>query len=191
MLRKLLAITLFCCVSSAHASLINFTGNIAFHNDVVQINFSVAEDTENVRVWTDSHLGGENFDPITALWDGAGNLLDENDDDAAINPDTQTIFDSGFILPFLAAGDYIFTVATYSNFAIGDTLADGFAYDSEESIALSEWCQPANDCNEGTFWSVWLDGVTDADAPEQVAVPAPASALLILTSGILLLRRRT
>lgn len=191
MLKKILAITLLSCASSAHASLMNFTGDIAFHNDVIEINFSVVEDTENVRVWTDSHLAGENFDPITALWDGAGNLLDENDDDDTINPDTQSSFDSGFVLPFLAAGDYIFTVATYNNFAIGDMLSEGFIFDTQESISLSEWCQPSNDCNEGTSWSVWLDGITVASAPDQVAVPAPASALLILTSGILLLRRRS
>lgn len=163
---------------SANAALINFTGNIDNHNDVVTINFTLNNDATNVRVWTDSFMSGTNFDPITALWDGSGNLISENDDDDSINPATQTWYDSGFFLPTLTAGSYIFTVATYNNFANGSLLSDGFAFDNDAPIPLSQWCQPANNCGMGTYWSVWLDGVDSATGPGPVSVPTPATLAL-------------
>ncbi|MCC2616434.1 PEP-CTERM sorting domain-containing protein [Aestuariibacter halophilus] len=191
MFKRLLLGAALLCAGTAQAALINFTGNIANHNDVIRIDFTLLSDANNVRVWTDSHDGGVNFDPITALWDAAGNLLDENDDNDSIDPATQTVFDSGFTLPFLAAGNYTFTIATFNNFAAGSTLADGFSFDSETAIPLSQWCQPANDCNEGTFWSVWLDGVDSATNPGGgTPVPAPATLLLMAFGGLLMARRR-
>lgn len=166
--------------TSANAALINFTGTIEYHNDVVYTYFTLEEDATNVRIWTDSFLDGENFDPITALWSGDGSLLAENDDNAIINPETQTRFDSGFVLDTLAAGDYVFTVATYRNFAVGDELSDGFAYDGQLPIALADWDQPANDRDMGPNWSIWLDGVDSASNPDDPAsVPEPGSLALI------------
>ncbi|GAA0859769.1 DVUA0089 family protein [Aliiglaciecola litoralis] len=189
MFKKLLLGTLFlCCFGSANAALISFDGNIAFHNDVVTIEFTLLNDATDVRVWTDSHMGGVNFDPIAALWTAAGDLIDESDDDDTIDPGSQTFYDAGFLLPTLAAGDYLFTVATYPNFANGDTLAQGFALDGETPIAMADWCQPANDCNEGTFWSVQLDGVDSANIPNDI--PAPATILLMGLGLVGLLRRR-
>lgn len=161
--------------SPAHAALIHLTGNIANHNDVVQLNFSLAVDATNVRVWTDSFQSATNFDPITALWTGSGSLIAQNDDNSTIEPG-QTYYDSGFELPTLAAGNYTFTVATFANFASGSNLSDGFAYDAQTPIPLSTWCQPASHCGMGTYWSVWLDGV---DTASQVPVPEPASLALL------------
>ncbi|MDX1456557.1 MAG: DVUA0089 family protein [Marinobacter sp.] len=167
--------------TSANAALINFTGSIEYHNDVIYTYFTLEQDATNVRVWTDSFQDGTNFDPITALWNTAdGSLLDENDDDDTINPTTQTVYDSGFALDFLAAGDYVFTVATYNNWALGDNLSDGFTFDSQDPIALADWNQPANGVNMGPNWSVWLDGVDSASNPDDpVDVPEPGTAALI------------
>jgi len=55
-----------------------------------------------------------------------GALIAENYDDDTINPDTQTYYDSGLNLGSLSAGEYLFTVATFSNFAAGTNLSDGF-----------------------------------------------------------------
>ncbi|MGO1503132.1 MAG: DVUA0089 family protein [Marinobacter sp.] len=159
----------------ANANLLNFTGDIEYHNDVVSTYFTLDSDATNVRVWTDSFKSGENFDPITALWSGDGELLSENDDDENVDPATQTYYDSGFTLATLSAGDYIFTVATYANFAGGDTLDDGFVYDDQSPIALEDWNQPANDANMGTFWSVWLDGVSSASNPGDPSDPSDPS----------------
>lgn len=176
----------------ASAALINFEGEISNHNDVVSTYFTLNQDTTDVRVWTDSFQSGTNFDPITALWNSdTGELIDENDDNDDINPSTQTYYDSGFALPELGAGNYLFTVATYANFAQGDNISDGFAYDSQDPIALENWDQPANDVNMGPNWSVWLDGVDSATNPDDPddgdqpsSVPEPASVMLLL-AGLL------
>lgn len=179
---RLLATSLaFLVTVNANAALIHFTGNIDYHNDIIYTYFTLNSDATNVRVWTDSFESATNFDPITALWDAAGNLIDENDDNDSVNPSTQTYYDSGFIIPSLTAGDYIFTVATYANFAVGSTLSDGFNYDNDTPIALSDWCQPASHCDMGSFWSVWLDGVDSATNPDDNAntVPEPSTLALI------------
>ncbi|MDC0662928.1 DVUA0089 family protein [Marinobacter sp. SS21] len=166
--------------TTANAALINFTGSIEYHNDVIYTYFSLEQDATNVRVWTDSFQDGTNFDPITALWNHSdGSLLAENDDDDSINPATQTIYDSGFAFDFLAAGDYVFTVATYNNWALGNLLSDGFTFDGQDPIALADWNQPANGRDMGPNWSVWLDGVDSASNPDDsVDVPEPGTAAL-------------
>lgn len=174
---SLLAAALLSAAGYANAGLFHFTGEIENHNDVIYTYFSVANDATNVRVWTDSYQGGINFDPITALWKADGTRIDQNDDNATINPGTQTIFDSGFSLPFLAAGDYIFTVATYNNWANGNLLSNGFAFDNQAPIALSDWDQPANHLNMGSSWSLWLDGVDQASNPTAVPESTPLALL--------------
>jgi len=185
---------LFVCLlsGSANAALINFTGDITYHNDVVYTYFTLNNNATNVRVWTDSYQNGTNFDPITALWDSTGALIQENDDDSTINPSTQTVFDSGFNLPSLSAGTYLFTVATYNNFANGANLSAGFAFDSQTPIPLAQWDQPASGLNMGTHWSVWLDGVDSASNPNANSVPEPTSFILLALGmiGIGLVRKK-
>ncbi len=178
--------------SSAQAALINFTGTIDNHNDVISTYFTLDSAAADVRVWTDSFLDGVNFDPITALWNAdTGALISENDDNRAINPSTQTRFDSGFYLPTLDAGNYVFTVGTYNNFASGNNLSDGFDFDNQTAIPLEIWDQPFNSIDMGPNWSVWLDGVDSASNPDANPVPAPAS-LAIFALGIfgMVARRR-
>ena len=190
--RYLVAGCLLAAGSTSNAALINFTGQIEYHNDVVYNYFTLDSDATDVRMWTDSFKSGENFDPITALWNADnGALIDENDDDDNINPDTQTYYDSGLNLGSLSAGDYLFTVATYRNFAAGSNLSDGFNYDGQAPIPLAEWDQPANDVDMGPNWSVWLDNVDRASNPDDpddsddpASVPEPGT-LALFSLGLL------
>ena len=174
--------------TSAQAAQFDFGGNIANHNDVIQISFSLASDATDVKVWTDSYLDGVNFDPITAVWSQAGsswNLVGQNDDNPNLVPGL-TKFDSGLSFGSLAAGNYLFTIATYNNWANGTTLAQGFNFDNQAPIPLAIWDQPASTVNMGTRYSVHLSGV-DVAAP----VPEPETyAMLLAGLGVLGWARR-
>lgn len=179
--KKILIAALAAFSTAANAATFNFSGNIVNHNDIITTTFTLDSAATNVRVWTDSFMNGTNFDPITALWNATtGQLIAQNDDDPSVNPSTQTYYDSGFNLASLEAGTYFFTVATYRNFAMGNNIADGFAYDNQTPILMSNWCQPYSHCNMGTYWSVSVDGVTSASNPNDSGrVPEPASLALL------------
>jgi hypothetical protein len=163
--------------ATAHAASFTFEGNIDYHNDIVYTYFTVNADATDVRIWTDSFQDGINFDPITALWTSAGLLLAQNDDNPYIEQD-QTYWDSGIVLPTISAGDYIFTIASYWNFANGTTLSQGFAFDGQTPIPITQhW-------NGGTgYWRLHLEGVDAATSGGSV-VPEPGT-LLLLGSGLL------
>ncbi len=205
--KKLVAAAVLAAFSAgANAALFNFTGDIAYHNDVVTLSFTLDRDTTGVRVWTDSYMRGANFDPITALWNAStGQLLAQNDDNSSINPATQTSWDSGFSLPTLAAGTYYLTIGTYNNWVRGVTgtyiwsgagaahyLTDGFTFDAQTPVPMSTWTQPSSHTGMGTHWSVWFDGVSNAGpVGPGSAIPEPASlALLGLGLAGLALRRK-
>lgn len=180
------------CSTFVNAALFTFEGNINYHNDVVQTQFTLDETSSDVRVWTDSHMNGENFDPITALWEKIGSdysLIAQNDDNQNIDP-SQTFYDSGFALSSLAAGEYLFTVATFNNFVNGNLLSEGFNFDSESPILLSDWDQPASTTNMGTFYRVNLAGVTSAIDPSPTPLPAAAFLLLPGIVGVVGYRRK-
>ena len=172
-----------------------FSGEIRFHNDVVQIDFSLAAPATDIRIWTDSWFGGLNFDPAAALWRATGSdftRLAEVDDDDSIAPG-QGFYDTGFVLPNLAAGSYRVTLVAAFNAANGTLLSQGFSYGSQTPILLTDWNQPSYDPNandqKGGFWRLNLSGVTQASV-----VPEPA-AWQLLGLGLLLaapafLRRR-
>ncbi|QDQ26642.1 PEP-CTERM sorting domain-containing protein [Chitinimonas arctica] len=172
----------FGAASAAQAADFSFSGDIAYHNDVIQIPFTLTSDATNVKVWTDSFLNGVNFDPITAVWNQAtGALVGQNDDNGNIAPG-QTRFDSGLVFSSLAAGEYIFTIATYNNFATGTNINQGFKFDHDAPIALSAWNQPANHPGMGSHWNVHLTGVDGATPP----VPEPETyAMLLAGLGLL------
>lgn len=160
-------------IGTANAALSHYEGNIVNHNDVVTVNFTLANDASNVKLWTDSYKDGLNFDPILTLWkQSKGDWIGENDDNSSVAAG-QALYDSGLVLPSLVAGNYFFTVTTspnYSNYWLSHNITDGFAFDAEAPIPLASWDQPYNGTNMGTYWSVNIENVN--------AVPVPAAMWL-------------
>ncbi len=186
-MNRLMSVLLLCLVlvgagaAGADAATFHFTGHIDYHNDVDFVAFSVANPATNVAIWTDSFI--PSFDPITALWDSSWNLLAQNDDTPGVGPG-QDYWDSGMIIPSMAAGNYYFSVASFDNFANGPTLGDGFYHDGETPIPIQQWWTGGDG-----DWSLWLDGVDTANP-----VPEPGTVALLgigLGSiGLASLRRR-
>lgn len=178
--------------ASAGAASFTFNGNIANSNDVISIAFTLTSNATNVAVWTDSYNGGVNFDPITAVWVQSGSdykLVGENDDDDSIAPG-QTIYDSGLTFASLDAGNYLFTITPYNNFAVGNLLSQGFAYSGQPGTPLSQWCQPASHCGMGTYYEVHLSGVDDASNITPVPEPETYAMLMAGLGVVGALRRR-
>ncbi len=187
-MKKLVGLTVvsfLLMIGVSFAASFTFDGNIQYHNDVVRTAFTLDADATDVRVWTDSFMSATNFDPITALWQQNASdstvwdLVDQNDDNDTIGAN-QTSYDSGFSLATLAAGEYLFTVATYANWASGTTLADGFRYDGNTPIAMADWDQPASHLGMGTYYRVNLDGVSSAVNPNPDVDPVPEPATMML-----------
>lgn len=197
-----LAAGLLTFASSSQAGLFHFSGEIEYHNDVVYTYFTLDEDINDVRVWTDSSNSGANFDPITMLWNADGSMILGNDDNTKIGTG-QSGRDSGFTLTSLTAGEYIVTLGTYYNLPNNfSDISDGFSYDTQpgdpnsQPIPIEEWDQPLSGLGLGSYWSIWLDGVSNAhqglsNAPT-TSIPEPSSFILLLFGvlGLGLARKR-
>lgn len=181
--RPLLALALAGALAApaAQAADLAFDGQMAFHNSLVQIDFTL-DASASVQLWTDSWQSGLNFDPQLTLWQG-GQLLAANDDAEPLRPE-QGYYDAGLSLS-LAAGRYRLVLHAAGNDAQGSTLADGFSLAGEAPTALADWTQPSSDLNagdqKGSFWRLHLDHVAQA-----AVVPEPGSYALML-AGLLAL----
>jgi len=76
MLSRIRLVVMACAVAMpfmsglpARAESMHFTGSFVNNNDVVLIPFTLAEETEDIYLWTDSSRGGVNFNPLLALWE--------------------------------------------------------------------------------------------------------------------------
>jgi len=154
----------------------DFSGNLPYHNSVDYYYFSLATSATSVEIWTDSFHSGQNMDPITALWDSSGSLIAQNDDNPYIRPATQTYWDSGIALSSLSAGNYLFTIATYDNFANGSQLSDGFRHDGETPIPITDWRMANGQYPQSGYYHLNFAGVTSVTPPS--TVPAPGAILL-------------
>lgn len=167
----------------SHAASFSLSGQAAFHNDVVMINFSVNAPGA-VRLWTDSWMSGTNFDPYLSLFSASGALIGINDDAADDFGPGPGFFDAGLLLA-AQPGSYRLTLTAAPNAPTGPQLLNGFAFDAETPIAIGNWDQPGYDINandqKGTFWQLQLQGVDLA-----AVVPEPTS-LALMFSGLLAL----
>ena len=174
-----IAAVLLMGAASVHAANFTLAGQITHHKDVVQVDISLTAPGTDVRVWSDSWLSGLNFDPIAAVWARSGSdftLISQVDDDDTVAAG-QGYYDTGFSLGNLAAGQYRVTLAASFNGANGTNLSQGFAYDGQAPILLTQWMQPSYDPNandqKGGFWRLNfsnVDGVSVVPEPSSFAL---------------------
>jgi hypothetical protein len=187
---------------AALAADFSFTGNLADHNQVQLFNFSVAAPS-TVTLRTYSYAGGVNaagqtilrggFDPILALFDSSGALINQNDDGGSNVPAdsvTGTHYDT-FLQSSLTAGNYTVSVMDYANFANGPNLSNGFS-----NGALSPGFIDATGNQRDNHWAFDVLNVNSAVVvPPINAVPEPESYAMMLAGlgllGFIARRRKT
>jgi hypothetical protein len=159
----------------AQAATFHLSGEFAAQNDVVVIPFTLEEDADTVRMWTDSFRDGQGVDPLLALWDARGDLIDWNDDNDTLAP-AQTSGDAGLYFSPLAAGDYFLTLTGGGNLPWGGNLSDGFTYDLDPA---------APPFGADPHWSVWLDApqARVPGVPEPPTVALFALGMLVVLAG--------
>jgi hypothetical protein len=193
--------------SQANAANFSFTGSFTGDGDVQLFNFSVGA-TSSVTLLTTSYAGGTNaagtviprggFDPILALFNSSGVLINQNDDGGSNVPAdsvTGAHFDT-FLQSPLAPGNYTVSVMQYNNFAVGPNLSNGFSASGATFTSIFG-------CSNGSFCDVttdnrtnqWAFDILNVDSGEQVsAVPLPAALPLFATGlgalGLLGWRRK-
>jgi hypothetical protein len=201
--------------ASVNAIDYSFTGNIAQDNTVLFFNFTVGAASPDVVLRTWSYAGGVNaagatiasggFDPILAVFDSAGTLINQNDDGGSSVPAdsvTGAHFDTYLDLGALTAGNYTVSVMQYNNFATGPTLANGFSH-GNGTPAEAWFTQTLTGNATGGFWDVTIHqrdshwafdilGVQQAIGPDP-SVPdcgATVGLLGLALGGLALIRNR-
>ena len=202
------AALIFSTVSVAQAASFSFTGSFSFDDDVQVFGFHVgAPSTVTLRSY--SYAGGTmadgtgiaagGFDPILALFDGSGNLINQNDDGYSVpaDPETGLPYDTLLTLD-LGVGDYFASVMQFDNFA-PSRLSLPFLHDGEHDFTAAEGCSNAMFCDAGgnNRSSAWAFDILNVDSaitvdPQPSAVPLPAGLPLVVSAlgGMALLRRR-
>jgi len=196
-MRQLLA-TAFClalAAPAAHAASFSFTGTFGQDDDVQLFNFSVGA-TSDVTLRSYSYAGGTmadgtvissgGFDPILALFDSTGALLEQNDDGAGVpvDPATGSAFDT-MLSRSLAPGDYTVSVMQFNNFATGPTLGDGFDREGEGNFTATDWpCAASAFCDvngdsRSNEWAFDILNVDTAGTPPEAPIPLPATLPLM------------
>jgi hypothetical protein len=192
------AVALILASSSAVAANFSFTGNLANDDDVQVFTFSVSSPSVvTLRTW--GYAGGSNaagasisnggFDPILALFDSSGILIDQRDDgplglipaDAATGARFDTYFQAA-----LGAGSYLVAVSQFANFALGPTLANGFSGSNTSNF------RDATGALRTSAWAFDVLNVDQASLPPTNGVPDTGSTvfLALLAAGSLAGLRR-
>ncbi len=200
---------------AAHAVNFSFTGSLTQDDEVQLFNFSVgAVSTVTLRTW--SYAGGVNaagatiaqggFDPILAVFNSAGTLINQNDDGGGsvpADPETNQNYDTFLQLVDLPAGNYQVSVMEYANFAVGPNLSNGFSRSGTGNFTGAGTGFTNCPDNQTQFQDVsgvagcgrdghWAFDILGVNSAEVVPAPEPATMALLGTGllGLAGLRRR-
>lgn len=172
----------------------SFSGSLAT-DDASQLFTFTLVSTSTVTLRTYSYAGGIDasgvtiprggFDPVLAVFDSTGLLINENDDgnsNVPADPVTGQQWDS-YLQTTLAAGNYTVALTQYDNFAIGPTLNNGFFNTGNPHFTSSFGCTHGAFCdltgaNRTSAWEFDALGVSSATVN---AVPEPGLPSLLAT----------
>jgi hypothetical protein len=196
-----LLLALSACAASASAATLSYTGQFTYDNDVKLISFTV-NSLSTVGLRTFSYAGGVNgagqaiarggFDPIIELFNGAGQLIGQQDDSVcgkvATDAVTRQCWDVNYSIQ-LAAGTYTVSLQQYNNYSVSDRLADGFYYQGAQYQNFRNGFVDEMDVKRNGSWA--LD-IINASPIVQAAVPEPGSLAMLGVglAGVALTRRR-
>jgi len=181
---------------------VDFKGNFLHDNDVLRFDFSVGLPNTSVTIFSSSWISG-GFDPILAVWDSAGNQLEEQDDGGAVGSQQSNSvsynygeFDS-FLNIDLAAGDYIATLTQYDNLSVSSLLADGFLRNADPLFTAVFGCSNGSFCEgslvdsnnnpvETNRTSTWELHFLNVAGARLNTVPEPPALMLFGLAGLAL-----
>jgi hypothetical protein len=175
--------------SLASAANFSFQGSLTRDDQVLLFNFTVGStSTVTLRTW--SYAGGVNaagttiaeggFDPILALFNGSGALINQNDDGGSNVPAdaiTGANFDT-YLQSTLTPGTYTVSVMQYDNFANGPNLSDGFTVTNNPTFTSVFGCSNGRLCDvtEANRNSLWAFDVLGVDSASNNNPPPPSTA---------------
>jgi hypothetical protein len=185
----------------SEAANFSFRGNFSQDNNVQLFNFSVGS-ASNVTLKTLSYAGGTQadgtvvaaggFDPILSLFDGAGNLINRNDDgnssQVPADPTTGRFYDT-FLSATLNPGSYTVAVSQFANFfngAVGDNISQGFRFDAGPSNFRNGFV----DVSGSQRTSFWAFDVLNVDQATVDPIPTPALLPGLVGLGVSVWRKR-
>jgi hypothetical protein len=198
-MKKLLAIAILgSCLTAATTAFsaeVDFKGNFLHDNDVLRFDFSVGLPNTNITIFSSSWITG-GFDPILAIWDSAGNQIEEQDDGGAVGSQQSNSisynygeFDS-FLNINLDTGNYIATLTQYDNLSVSTLLAGGFLRDADPLFTSVFGCSSGSFCEgslvdsnnnpvEPNRTSDWELHFLNVDNVNLNTIPEPSGLILV------------
>ena len=170
----------------------DFSGNFNQDNDIVLLNFTVGE-VSTITIFSSSWDDG-GFDPILAIWDASGDLVNQQDDGHNVGSTLSNAvsYDHGnwdsYYDVILAVGDYTASIGQFDNFAAGGNLSDGFTHDGDPHFTQAFGPQPdfngvlSSTDGRTSDWTFHILNVEEASNPGEI--PEPASFLIWALIGL-------